>query len=75
MTNLMDFSADNGLVHLVLDARDRLMVDCWSDHLMDGGIMMAVLDPALYQQTGTKTGGHWNIHEFSDGIFGRLHGC
>lgn len=41
----MNFTADNGLIDLVFDTRDRLMVDRWADHLMDGGIMMAILDP------------------------------
>ena len=46
----MDFSADDGLVDLVLDPRDRLMVDCWSHHLVDGGVVVAVLDPELCQR-------------------------
>ena len=61
-TNLVDFSADDGLVDLVLDARDRLMVDGRTNHLVDGGVMMAILDPEMHQQTFTKC---WLIQEFT----------
>ena len=61
-TNLVDFPADDCLVDLVLDARDRLMVDSRTNHLVDCGVMMAVLDPELHQQTFTK---FWLIREFT----------
>jgi hypothetical protein len=41
----MDFTANDGLIDLVFDTRDRLMVDCRADRLMNAGVMMAILGP------------------------------
>lgn len=41
----MDLTGDHGLIDLMIGTRDRLVVNSRTDHLVDGGVMVAVLDP------------------------------
>jgi hypothetical protein len=71
----VNLTADHRLVDLMIRARDRLVVDCWANDFVDGGVMVAVFDPKEHQQDhGSLVCGSIS-HEFFDGISRRLHGC
>ena len=71
----MNLTADHRLVDLVTRARDCLVVDCRTNHFVDGGVMVAILDPEENQQDYGNPINDSTSHEFFDGISRRLHGC
>lgn len=46
----MNLTGDHGLIDLMIGTRDRLVVDRRTDHLVDSGVMVAVLDPGDRQR-------------------------